>query len=67
MVFTEIVFLAGLMAFCAPFVGMIEPAMGVALVAWVGALVTLELGFRRWEAWRNYDDGDDEDDDSGRV
>ena len=63
---TEITFLAGVIAFSAPFVGMIEPAMGVALVFWVGALVTLDLGFRRWEAWKNYDE-DDDDDTSGRV
>jgi uncharacterized protein YqgC (DUF456 family) len=58
MFMTEVMFLAAIMAFAAPFVGMIEPAMGVALVFWVGALVTMELGFRRWEAWKNYDDDD---------
>ena len=65
MFMTEVMFLAAILAFCAPFVGMIEPAMGVALVFWVGALVTLELGFRRWEAWKNYDS--DEDDPDGNA
>ena len=60
MFMTEVMFLAVVMAFAAPFVGMIEPAMGVALVFWVGGLVTMELGFRRWEAWKNYDDEDED-------
>jgi len=61
---TEVMALAAIMAFCAPFIGMIEPAMGVAMVFWVGALVTLELGFRRWEAWKQYDDDDEPDGDA---
>ena len=62
MVMTEMTMLALVMAFAAPFVGMIQPAMGVALVFWVAALVTLELGFRRWEAWKQYENDDDDDD-----
>lgn len=65
MFMTEVMALAAIMAFCAPFVGMIEPAMGVALVFWVGGLITMELGFRRWEAWKRYDD--DEDDPDGNA
>lgn len=56
MVLTEITMLSAVLAFAAPFVGMIHPAMGVLLIGWVAVLVTVELCWRRWEAWKDYDD-----------
>lgn len=65
MVITEILALAAILAFAAPFIGMFEPIMGVVLVCWVMLLITIELCWRRWETWKAWDNGDDDDDDEG--